>query len=82
MSRKSRLTGSATQALAETIAQSILLVRGHKVMLDMHLAELYGVKTKVLNQAVQRNSERFPEDFMFQLSVSEVDRLRSQFGEG
>ena len=79
MSRKGRLTGSATQALAETIAQSILLVRGHKVMLDMHLAELYGVKTKALNQAVQRNRERFPQDFMFQLSISEVDRLRSQF---
>ncbi len=45
----------------------------------MHLADLYGVKTKALNQAVQRNRERFPEDFMFQLSISEMDRLRSQF---
>ena len=70
MSRKSQLTGSAAQALAETIARSILLVRGHKVMLDRHLAELYGLKTKALNQAVRRNSERFPEDFMFQLSVT------------
>jgi len=78
VSGKSSLTGSATQALAETIAQNILLVRGYKVMLDMHIADLYGVKTKALNQAVQRNSGRFPEDFMFQLSVSEVDRLRSQ----
>jgi len=65
MSRKSQLTGSAAQALAETIARSILLVRGHKVMLDRHLAELYGVKTKALNRAVQRNRERFSEDFMF-----------------
>jgi ORF6N domain-containing protein len=48
----------------------------------VHLAELYGVKTKALNQAVQRNRERFPEDFMFQLSIKEVDRLRSQFGDG
>jgi len=48
-------------------------------MLDMHLAQLYSVKTKALNQAVQRNRERFPEDFMFQLSISEIDRLRSQF---
>src|SRR5438552_1216849 len=79
VSGKSRLTGSATQALADTIAQNILLVRGYKVMLDMHLAELYGVKTKALNQAVQRNRERFPQDFMFQLSISEMDRLRSQF---
>lgn len=47
-------------------------------MLDSDLAALYGVETKVLNQAVQRNRERFPEDFMFQLTSDEVDRLRSQ----
>lgn len=62
----------------ETIEQRILLVRGHKVMLDRDLAELYAVPTKVLNQAVQRNRKRFPEDFMFQLSKDEFDDWRSQ----
>ncbi len=54
------------------IEQKILLLRGEKVMLDSDLAELYGVETKVLNQAVQRNLERFPSDFMFHLSVEEM----------
>jgi hypothetical protein len=61
------------------IEHRILLIRGHKVMLDEHLAELYGVKTKILNQAVKRNRKRFPGDFMFQLSFHEVRDLRSQF---
>jgi len=62
------------------IEQKILLLRGGKVMLDSDLAELYGVETKVLNQAVKRNVERFPADFMFQLSPEESGRLsRSQF---
>lgn len=56
----------------------ILLLRAKKVMLDFDLAELYGVETKVLNQAVKRNRERFPEDFMFQLTVEEADALRFQ----
>lgn len=63
---------------AENIHHRILTIRGHRVMLDSDLAELYGVPTKVLNQAVQRNAERFPEDFMFQLSREEADSLRSQ----
>lgn len=63
----------------ERISQAILLIRGHKVMLDSDLAEMYGVATKVLIQAVKRNGDRFPEDFMFQLSSEEFDRLRSQF---
>jgi len=64
---------------AERIERRILLLRGQKVMLDSDLAELYGVETKVLNQAVQRNAERFPEDFMFQLSAEESQLvLRSQ----
>ena len=63
----------------ETIKQKILLIRGQKVMLDSHLAELYGVATKVLLQAVKRNSNRFPLDFMFQLKYQEVAALRSQF---
>ena len=62
----------------ERIEKSILLIRGHKVMLDSDLAELYDVTTKVLVQAVKRNIERFPEDFMFQLTREEFDNLRSQ----
>ena len=55
----------------ERIAQSIRWIRGHKVLLDSDLALLYGVATKVLNQAVKRNRERFPDDFMFQLNADE-----------
>ena len=55
----------------EQIAQQILLIRGHRVMLDSDLAALYGVTTKALNQAVRRNQDRFPGDFMFQLTVEE-----------
>lgn len=63
----------------ERIERRILLLRGEKVMLDFDLAELYGVPAKVLNQAVKRNSERFPSDFMFQLSRPEwLAVLRSQ----
>jgi hypothetical protein len=63
----------------ERIERAILVIRGHKVMLDTDLASLYDVEIKVLNQAVKRNLERFPVDFMFQLTVEEVDLLRSQF---
>lgn len=63
----------------EIIEKKILLIRGEKVMLDSDLAELYGVKARVLNQAVKRNIARFPDDFMFQLSKEEHDALRSQF---
>lgn len=62
----------------ELIEKKILLIRGHKVMLSTHLAELYGVEPRVLVQAVKRNIERFPEDFMFQLSKEEFDNLKSQ----
>ena len=64
---------------AEVIEQRIFLVRGQKVMLYRDLAELYGVKTKIFNQAVKRNRKRFPGDFMFQLTYQEVRNLRSQF---
>ncbi len=64
---------------AERIEKAILLIRGQKVMLDRDLADLYGVATKVLNQAVRRNRKRFPEDFMFQLSKEEFADWRSQF---
>ncbi len=65
--------------LVERIEKRIYLIRGQKVMLDSDLAGLYGVETKALVQAVKRNYERFPEDFMFQLSRDEVKSLRSQF---
>lgn len=60
---------------AERIGRRILLLRGQKVLLDFQLAELNGVATKTLNQAVKRNAERFPEDFMFQLSAEEVEGI-------
>ena len=63
----------------EKIAQRIRHFRGEKVLLDFDLAALYGVTTKVLNQAVKRNRERFPDDFMFQLTDDETRSLRSQF---
>jgi hypothetical protein len=68
-----------TAASTAQIVQSIVYLRGHKVLLDADLATLYGVPTKVLVQAVKRNSKRFPDDFMFQLSADEFENLRSQF---
>ncbi len=67
------------QISASGIEARIVILRGHKVMLDADLASLYGVMTKVLVQAVKRNIERFPPDFMFQLMEQEVVILRSQF---
>ena len=64
---------------ASRIDESILLLRGQKVLLDSTLAGLYGVRTKVLVQAVKRNRDRFPQDFLFELSNQEVTILRSQF---
>ena len=66
----------------ERIASAILLIRGHKVILDRDLASLYGVATKTLNRAVQRNRERFPDDFMFQLTAEEADQLRQPEASG
>lgn len=67
----------------ELIERRIYLIRGHKVMLDSGLAELYQVSTKVLNQGVKRNLGRFPEDFMFRLTSQEAEVLnRSQFVTG
>ena len=62
----------------EQIESIILFIRGHKVMLSPHLADLYGVETRVLVQAVKRNMDRFPEDFMFQLTDREFTNLKSQ----
>ena len=61
------------------IENKIYEVRGTKVMLDFDLAELYGIETRTLKQAVRRNIERFPENFRFQLKKEEYDSLRSQF---
>jgi hypothetical protein len=65
---------------AQQIDRSILLLRGHKVILDADLAGLYGVQTKALKQAVRRNLARFPDDFMFELDDAELENLRYQFG--
>lgn len=62
----------------EHLLRKIIWLRGQKVMLDSDLAELYEVETKVLNQAVARNAERFPDDFMYQLTEKEFTRLKSQ----
>ena len=62
----------------QNIENRIFTVRGVQVMMDSHLAELYAVELRILNQAVKRNSERFPEEFMFQLDNQEREFLRSQ----
>jgi hypothetical protein len=63
-----------------TVEKLIYLIRGHKVMLDHDIALLYGVETRILTRAVRRNLDRFPKDFMFELSIQEVTDLRSQIG--
>jgi hypothetical protein len=75
--RTNRQTGTAPSP-AEHIARSILVLRGQRVILDRELAAIYGVETRTLNQAVKRNRERFPEDFVFQLDREEAQRSRSQ----
>ena len=74
------MAGKRPVVLVEQVERRILLLRGQKVMLDRDLAELYGVETKMLNRAVKRNRERFPGDFMFQLTAEEADNLRYQNG--
>jgi hypothetical protein len=80
MARKNEIVKaeSASVQSLESIESLILTIRGKQVMLDRDLARLYGVETRVLNQAVRRNMERFPEDFMFQLSKEEAESSRSQ----
>ena len=63
----------------QVIQSKIYEIRGQKVMLDFDLAEMYQVETRVLNQAVKRNIERFPKDFMFQLTLEEWESISSQF---
>jgi ORF6N domain len=65
---------------SNAIMSNILVIRGHRVLLDSDLAALYQVETKALTRAVRRNAERFPGDFMFQLAAEESGSLRSQFG--
>ena len=62
----------------EAVLRKIYVIRGKKVMLDKDLAELYGVETRVLNQAVKRNEKRFPKDFMFRLTLDELENWKSQ----
>ncbi len=69
-----------TTVPVEVIERKILFIRGQKVMLDKDLALLYDVETKMLNRAVKRNIERFPDDFMFQLTKEEFDNLKFHFG--
>ena len=63
----------------EKVVSKIYLIRGHKVMLDRDLSELYGVETKRLKEAVRRNAGRFPEDFMFEMTKDELENWRTQF---
>src|SRR4030067_9782 len=86
MVRSARSKGEETENLRSQIAISkpgrggrrILTIRGHRVMLDADLADLYGVSAKVFNQAVQRNRDRFPDDFVFRVTEDEFEGLRSQ----
>jgi hypothetical protein len=64
--------------IIQSIQNRIYEIRGQRVMLDLDLAQLYEVETRVLNQAVKRNGKRFPEDFMFRLSMAEWEGIRSQ----
>jgi hypothetical protein len=74
-----KITTALAPVAAADLEARIFLIRGQRVTLSTHLAPLYGVPVKVLNQAIKRNRERFPEDFMFQLDQAEFDHLKSQF---
>ncbi len=76
---KTKTRGKSVSVTDENVVNKIYLIRNKRVMLDSDLAELYGVETRVLNQAVKRNLARFPDDFMFVLKVREWQSLRSQF---
>jgi phage regulator Rha-like protein len=79
MARKKSSAGGGAVLPATSIEQRILLIRGQKVMIDADLAEIYGVPTKRLNEQVRRNPQRFPTDFVFQLTAEEYTALRSHF---
>ncbi|MGZ5545462.1 MAG: ORF6N domain-containing protein [Limisphaerales bacterium] len=76
---KKLITRPSKQITIQPLDRRIYVIRGHRVMLDFDLASLYGVPAKVLNQAVKRNLDRFPDDFMFRLTNEEAAALRSQF---
>ena len=80
MAKKTEIAKAEATSIqpVEQIESLIITVRGKQVILDRDLARLYGVETRVLNQAVQRNIERFPEDFMFKLTKEEFEFLKSQ----
>ncbi len=77
---KRKIVPARSQASQEMIEGMIYFIRGRKVMFDVDLASLYGVETKQLKRAVRRNITRFPEDFMFELTLSEYNSSRCQFG--
>ena len=79
-SSKAVRTSAVSLVPIERIERAILLLRGHRVMLDADLANLYGVETGALTRAVRRNANRFPADFMFQLTKQEFEDLRRQSG--
>jgi len=72
------VTKSPVKVPVERVEKTILLIRGERVILDADLAQLYGVETRALIQALKRNKKRFPTDFLFQMTKTEFDRLRSQ----
>lgn len=76
--KKVQVKKLARQVMEETIQKKIIFLRGHRVLMDQDLAQLYGVTVKRLNEQVKRNLQRFPKDFMFQISASEYGFLRSQ----
>lgn len=80
MATKDKKSSETALVTIDLIERKIYVVRGQKVMLDSDLAKLYAVETKMLNRAVKRNLERFPEDFMFQLTEDEDESLRFQIG--
>ena len=79
LGERHEMNGQMVVVPAERIERAIFSIRGEKMMLDSDLAELYGVETKRLNEQVRRNPNRFPPDFMFQLTAGEWESLRSQF---
>ena len=79
LGERSEMDGQMSLVPVERIERAIFSIRGEKMMLDSDLAELYGVETKRLNEQVRRNLNRFPPDFMFQLTAEEWESLRSQF---
>src|SRR6202035_2122269 len=80
MAKQSKTAIERLPVPVQLVERRIYLVRGHRVMLDSDLAELYQVETKALNRAVRRNKERFPADFMFELTDDEAESLRYQIG--